>query len=153
MPKTQSKGKLEKINTDDMEINLEDLKPKESKPQAVLLKTKTKEVTPERIRTALDEMRTKDSAIVGYIIRNTKSASVDLNDPAKIIDFASLSSTAKEAGEELSQTFGLGETEHVLIDGKNTKLLAFTLGENDVCVFMERNVDHTKIYKTLSNIT
>lgn len=98
MPKTQPKGKLEKINTDDMEINLEDLKPKESKPQAVLLRTKTKEVTPERLRTVLDEMRTKDSAIVGYIIRNTKSASVDLNDPAKIIDFASLSSAAKETG-------------------------------------------------------
>jgi predicted regulator of Ras-like GTPase activity (Roadblock/LC7/MglB family) len=153
MRKTQSKSKLEKISTQDVEIDLEDLKSKESKSQAVSLKTKVREVTPERIRAVLDEMRTKDGTVVGYILRNTKSASVDLNDPAKIIDFASLSSAAKETGEELSQTFGLGETEHVLIDGKNTKLIAFTVGENDICVFMEKQADHDKILKTLSNIT
>jgi len=153
MPRAQPKSRFEKISTEDMEVNLENLKLKENKPQAVLLKTRVREATPERIRAALDEMRTKDPGIVGYILRNTKSATVDLNDPAKIIDFASLSSAAKETGEELSQTFGLGEMEHVLIDGKDTKLLAFRLSETDICVFMEKNLDHDKIYKTISSIT
>jgi predicted regulator of Ras-like GTPase activity (Roadblock/LC7/MglB family) len=152
MAKTQTKSKLEKINTETMEVNLEDLKVKENKPQATLIKNKIKEVAPpEKIRTALDEMKTRDG-IVGYILRNTKSASIDLNDPAKIIDYAVLSSSAKETGKELSQTFDLGKIEYVLIEGKNVKLLSLTVGENDISIFTEKNVDHNKIYKTLCNI-
>ena len=97
-------------------------------------------------------MKTNDG-IVGYILRNTRAASIDLNDPTKLIDYAILSSSAKEAGQELSQTFDLGEIENVLIDGKNVKLLFLTVGENDISVFMERSVDHTKLCKILSNIT
>lgn len=152
MPKTQTKSKLEKINTENMEINLEDLKAKENKLQATLMKSKIKEVASlEKIRTALDEMKTKDG-IVGYILRNTKSASIDLNDPTKIIDYAVLSSSARETGKELSQTFDLGEIKHVLVAGKNVKLLSLTIGENDISIFMEKNVDHNEIYKTLCNI-
>ena len=152
MPKTQTKSKLEKINTENMEINLEDLKAKENKLQATLMKSKIKEVASlEKIRTALDEMKTKDG-IVGYILRNTKSASIDLNDPTKIIDYAVLSSSARETGKELSQTFDLGEIKHVLVAGKNVKLLSLTIGENDISIFMEKTVDHNEIYKTLCNI-
>lgn len=152
MPKTQPKGKLERITPEDMSINLEDLKPKEGKPQVTFVRSKSREITPERVRAILDEMKTNDG-IVGYILRNTRAASIDLNDPTKLIDYAILSSSAKEAGHELSQTFDLGEIENVLIDGKNVKLLFLTVGENDISVFMERSVDHAKICKTLSSIT
>jgi predicted regulator of Ras-like GTPase activity (Roadblock/LC7/MglB family) len=151
MPKPQPKSKLEKLTPEEIEINLGDLKTKENKPQATFVRSKTREVPPEKFRTALDEMRVKDG-VVGYILRNTKSATVDLNDPAKIIDYAILSSSAKETGRELSQTFDLGEIEHVLVEGKNVKLLSLTIGENDISVFMDKNVDHTKICKTLCNI-
>ena len=152
MPKTQIKSKFEKADTEDMEINLEDLKAKENRPQIILMKNKIREVTPpEKIRKALDEMRTKDG-IIGYILRNARSGAVDLNDPAKIIDYAILSSSAKDTGKELSQTFDLGEIEHVLIEGKNVKLLSLTIGENDISVFMEKNVDHNKIYRTLCSV-
>ncbi|HVP40811.1 MAG TPA: hypothetical protein VMS95_02525 [Candidatus Krumholzibacteriaceae bacterium] len=152
MPKAQPKGKLEKMTREDMSINLEDLKPKESKPQVTFVRSKPREITPERVRAILDEMKTNDG-IVGYILRNTRAASIDLNDPTKLIDYAILSSSAKEAGQELSQTFDLGEIENVLIDGKSVKLLFLTVGENDISVFMEKSVDHTKLCKTLSSIT
>lgn len=152
MPKTQPKSRLEKTDTDHMEINLQDLKSKENKPAVTFMRIKVKETTPtEKIRTFLDEMKTKDG-VVGYILRNTKSATIDLNDPTKLIDYAILSSSAKETGEELSQAFGLGEIEHVVVQGKNVKLLSLTVGENDISVFVEKAVDHDKIYKTLKTI-
>jgi predicted regulator of Ras-like GTPase activity (Roadblock/LC7/MglB family) len=152
MPRAQQKGKLEKINPEDMSISLEDSKPEESKSRVTPVKSKTKEITPERVRAILDEIKANDG-IDGYILRNTRAASIDLNDPTKLIDYAVLSSSAKEAGEELSQTFDLGEIENVLIDGKSGKLLFLTVSEIDISVFMEKSVDHAKICETLSNIT
>jgi predicted regulator of Ras-like GTPase activity (Roadblock/LC7/MglB family) len=152
MPRAQQKGKLEKINPEDMSISLEDLKPEESKSRVTLAKSKTKEITPERVRAILDEIKANDG-VDGYILRNTRAASIDLNDPTKLIDYAVLSSSAKETSQELSQTFDLGEIENVFIDGKNVKLLFLTVGENDISVFMEKSVDHAKICETLSSIT
>ena len=151
MPKSQPKSKLEKITPEEISINLEDLRPKESKPQVTFVRTRPREITPERVRAVLDEMKT-DDGIVGYILRNTRAASVDLNNPTKLIEYAVLSSSAKDAVQEMSQTFDLGEIENVLIGGKNVTMLFKRVGENDVSVFMERSVDHAKICRTLSNI-
>jgi len=146
MPKTQQKGKLEEITPEDLSTNVEDLKPRESKPQTTLIKSKPKEIPPEKVRAIPDEMR-KRERINGYILRNTRVASIDLNDPARLVDYAILSSSAKEAGQELSQTFDLGEIESMLLEGKNTKLLSLAIGENDISVLMEKTVDHNKIYQ------
>jgi predicted regulator of Ras-like GTPase activity (Roadblock/LC7/MglB family) len=152
MTKTRTKGKLERISTEDVEVNIGDLRTKRNEPKATTMHSEIKErITTERIRTILDEMKTEDG-VVGYILRNTKSATIDLNDPARIIDYAILSSSAKETGEELSQTFNLGEIENVLVEGKNVKLLSLTIDENDISILMEKNVDHNKVYRTLSNI-
>jgi predicted regulator of Ras-like GTPase activity (Roadblock/LC7/MglB family) len=152
MPKAQQKGKLEKIDPEDMSISLEDSKAEESKSRVTLVKSKTKEITPERVRIILDEMKANEG-IDGYILRNTRAASIDLNDPTKLIDYAILSSSAKEAGQELSQTFDLGEIENVFINGKSVKLLSLTIGENDISVFMKKSMDHSKIFETLNSIT
>jgi predicted regulator of Ras-like GTPase activity (Roadblock/LC7/MglB family) len=144
----RSKSKLEKVTPEEVEIDLEDVKEPQSQ---ITMKSKTKEVTSNSIRTVLDEMKAKEN-IVGYILRNTKSASIDLNDPTKIIDYAVLSSSAMDMGDELSQTFDLGEIRHMLVEGKDVKLLSVTIGESNVSVFMEKNVDHNQIYKTLSHI-
>ena len=152
MPKTQPKSRLERIDTESIEMNVRDLKTKENKPAVTFMRSKVRETTPtEKIRTFLDDMKTEDG-VVGYILRNTKSATIDLNDPTKLIDYAILSSSAKETGKELSQTFGIGEIEHVVVEGKNVKLLSLTIGENDISVFVEKTVDHDKIYKTLITI-
>jgi predicted regulator of Ras-like GTPase activity (Roadblock/LC7/MglB family) len=151
MPKAQQKGKLEEITPEDLPTSLEYLKPREGRPQVTLVKNKPKEVTPEKMRTILDEMKKKD-CIDGYILRNSRAASIDLNDPTKLIDYAILSSSAKEAGQELSQTFDLGEIENVLLEGKNTKLLSLAVGGNEISVLMKKTMDHDKIYQTLTSI-
>ncbi|HML03025.1 MAG TPA: hypothetical protein VK487_06590 [Candidatus Bathyarchaeia archaeon] len=152
MPKTQPKGKLEKIDTEDIKLGVQDLRAKENRTQVMFVRSKTKEeAPPERIRAVLNEMKTKDG-VVGYILRNTKSATIDLNDPARMIDYAILSSSAKEAGEEFSQAFDLGEIENVLLEGKNIKLLSLEVDENDISVLMDKSVDHKKILETLNNI-
>lgn len=138
MPKTQAKSKLDKITTDNITINIEDLKPKET--------------ASDKIRTVLDEMKTNDS-IVGYILQNSKSACIDLNEPAKIIEYALLSSSTKEAAQEMSQMFNLGEIRDVLIEGQKVKLLSLTISENEINVFVKKETDHENISKTLSNIT
>jgi predicted regulator of Ras-like GTPase activity (Roadblock/LC7/MglB family) len=153
MPKPQPKGKLEKASPEDIKISLQDLRARENKTQVMFMRSKIKEeAAPERIRAVLDEMKTKDG-VVGYILRNVKSAMIDLNDPARLIDYAILSSSAKETGKEFSQTFDLGEIENIIVEGKNVKLLSLTVGENDISVLMERTVDHKKLYETLSNIS
>ena len=152
MPKTQPKGKLEKIDTEDVKLSVQDLRAKENRTQVMFVRSKTKEeAPPERIRAVLNEMKTKDG-VVGYILRNTKSATIDLNDPARMIDYATLSSSAKETGQEFLQAFDLGEIENVLIEGKNIKLLSLQVDENDISVLMDKSVDHKKILETLNNI-
>ena len=105
-------------------------------------------ISGERIKQNIDKVKTKDG-IIGYILRNSTSANIDLKDPAKIIDYAVLSSSALEASEELSETFKLGEIKHVLVEGNKVKLLSFTAEDNKVSIFMEKDVDHTRIHKDL----
>jgi predicted regulator of Ras-like GTPase activity (Roadblock/LC7/MglB family) len=102
----------------------------------------------EKIKQNIDKVKVKEG-VIGYILRNSTSASIDLKDPTKIIDYAVLSSSALEASEELSNTFELGNVKHVVVEGNTVKLLSFTVGENKVSVFMEKDVNHNRIYKDL----
>ncbi|MGQ9565098.1 MAG: roadblock/LC7 domain-containing protein [Candidatus Bathyarchaeales archaeon] len=148
MPKTKSK--LEKISQENIEIGLDEIKPKETHPQTQLTKKSVKETPAPTINTVLSELKSKEG-IIGYILRNTRSASIDLNDPTKIIDYAVLSSSAIDTGDELAQMFDLGEIKRVIIEGKTAKLLSVTVDENNISVFMDKNVDHNQIYKILTH--
>ena len=101
------------------------------------------------LRASLEEVKTYDG-VIGYILRNSTSAAIDLKDPMKIIDYAIISSSALNAGEELSRFFDLGEVKDMLVEGKNIKMLSITVGENKVSVFMEKNVNHESICKELT---
>jgi len=100
------------------------------------------------LRTNLEEIKTWDG-VIGYILRNTTSAAIDLNDPTKIIDYAILSSSALEASEELSKLFNLGKIKNIIVEGKETKVLSLTVGENRISIFLEKQADHEKILKKL----
>lgn len=104
----------------------------------------------ELIKQNMNRVNEKDG-IIGYILRNTTSASIDLKDPERIIDFAVLSSSTLEASDEFSSSFGLGDVKHVLVKGDTAKLLSFVIEENRVSVFMENSVDHNAIYKELQS--
>jgi len=101
------------------------------------------------LRRNLEEIKTYDG-VIGYILRNSTTAAIDLKDPAKIVDYAILSSSAFDASKELSELFELGNTKNMLVEGKDAKALSVVIGENEISVFMEKNADHRKVLKRLN---
>jgi predicted regulator of Ras-like GTPase activity (Roadblock/LC7/MglB family) len=99
-------------------------------------------------RANLEEIKTWNG-VIGYILRKTTSAAIDLKDPTKIIDYAILSSSALEAAEELSKVFDLGKATHIVVEGREIKVLSLTLGENKINVFLEKDADCEKVLKKL----
>jgi predicted regulator of Ras-like GTPase activity (Roadblock/LC7/MglB family) len=105
----------------------------------------------DKLHTNLEEVKTFDG-VVGYILRNTTSASIDLKDPAKIVDYATLSSTAFEATEELSEIFEMGDFQGMIVNGKNLRMLSLIVDENKISVFMQSNADAEKIMRKIQMV-
>lgn len=92
----------------------------------------------------------KNKDVMGYIIRNKTSATIDLKKPEKLAEYAIFSSQALESSQEISDQFGLGDVKNVLIEGKETKTLCMNIEGNKINIFLERNADHTDILKQFS---
>ncbi|MGD8564896.1 MAG: hypothetical protein PVF96_00920 [Candidatus Bathyarchaeota archaeon] len=110
--------------------------------------TANNEESVEKLRENLEEIKTYEG-VIGYIMRNSTSAAIDLKDPTKIIDYAILSSSAIEVGEEIPEDFKLGTMESIIVEGKDAKILSLKIDENKTSVFMEKKIDHQKILKKL----
>lgn len=108
----------------------------------------TVETSTNDLRARLDEIKAYDG-VIGYILRNSTSAAIDLKDPTKIIDYAILSSSALDASQEMSELFNLGDVKDIIVEGKDVKVLSLTVDENKISVFMEKNTDCSKILKKL----
>ena len=106
-------------------------------------RTETKE-----FQEKLQEIKDQEG-IIGYILRGSKSASIDLKDPKKIIEYAMLSSTTFDVGTNISEELQIGEPEKILIESENSKLLSMNIDDHRLTVFMEKNVNHDKIYREL----
>lgn len=105
----------------------------------------------EDIRSVLEEIK-KSDGVVGYILRNTTSATIDLSDPSKVIDYAILSSLTFEASETISGLFDLGKVKNVIVEGKDKKTIQLNIDENGISIFMEKNVDDKKILEKLLSV-
>jgi len=103
------------------------------------------------LRANLEEIRNYDG-IVGYILKNTNSASIDLKDPAKIIDYAILSSTTFDSTEELSKLFNLEGIKDIIINGKNLKMISLTIEKNRISVFLENSSDSDRVLKRIQMV-
>ena len=102
------------------------------------------EKTKEDLRKALNEIKEKPD-VVGYILRNSTSAAIDLKDPSKLIDYAILSSSALETGGELAEIFELGKIKNVVIEGGTVNVLSTSIDENKVSIFLEKTANYEKI--------
>ena len=102
----------------------------------------------ENLHANLKNIKTMEG-IIGYILRDPKSASVDIKDPSKIIDYAILSSTMLDSGQNMTNAFELGRVDHIVLEGENVKVLSLTIGDHRISVFMNKNVDHNAVYKDL----
>jgi predicted regulator of Ras-like GTPase activity (Roadblock/LC7/MglB family) len=92
----------------------------------------------------LQEVR-KSEGVTGYVLKSDTEATVDIEDPAKLVEYALLSSQAFDSSEELKTQLNLGEIESILVEGKNTKILCLTIGNNTLSVFMEKNANNIEI--------
>ncbi len=102
----------------------------------------------EPLHIKLQNIKAKEG-IIGYIIRDPKSASVDIKDPTKIIDYALLASTLHDSGENMISAFELGKVNNIVVEGKDVKVLTLTIDNNRISIFMNKNVNHNTIYKDL----
>jgi hypothetical protein len=117
--------------------------------EAALSLVETEDPDYNNLLSAAQEIR-KRADIFGYILRGDTKATVDLGDPAKIVEYAMLSSQAFECSEALAQTFQLGATENVLIEGKDLKVLCIDHGQNKISIFMQKETDHAELLKTFT---
>ena len=102
----------------------------------------------EELQEKLQEIKDLEG-IIGYILRGTKSASIDLKDPAKIIDYAVLSSTVFDTSINMAEALQMGEPKKIIIESEETKLLSMNVKNHRLSVFMEKSVNHNKLYKKL----
>jgi len=102
----------------------------------------------EKMQKKLQEIKDQEG-IIGYILRGSKSASIDIKDPIKIIDYAVLSSTVFDVGNDITEAFQLGELDTIVVESEETKLVSMDINNHRISLFMEKNVDHDKLYKNL----
>jgi predicted regulator of Ras-like GTPase activity (Roadblock/LC7/MglB family) len=87
--------------------------------------------------------------IIGYILRNKRTASVDLKDPTKVIDYAMLSSTVLAIGDNMTEILQIGEVDTIVVESETTKLLSMKTNNYNLSLFMEKEIDHDKLSKKL----
>ena len=97
----------------------------------------------------LAEIR-KDKSVIGYIIRNATSATIDLKEPEKIVEYAIFSSQVMDSSQEISNLFKTGDVENVLIEGKENKVLCMKIDGNKISIFMEKDADQADILNKIS---
>ena len=115
----------------------------------------TKKAENDNDENEIEEMQEKlrkikdQQGIIGYIFRGSKSASIDLNDPRRIMDYANLSSTTFDESRHMTEILELGEVESITLENEKTKLLSMNVYNHCLSIFMEKSVDHNKIHKNL----
>jgi predicted regulator of Ras-like GTPase activity (Roadblock/LC7/MglB family) len=92
----------------------------------------------------------KKSGVMGYIIRNATSATIDLKEPEKLVEYAIFSSQLLDSSQEISDQFELGAITSVLIEGKQNKALCMNIEGNKISIFMEKDADDADILKQIS---
>jgi predicted regulator of Ras-like GTPase activity (Roadblock/LC7/MglB family) len=106
----------------------------------------------ETFKTLADKLAKirKKPGVIGYIIRNTTTANIDLNEPEKIVDYAIFSSQALDSSQEISKQYELDAVTSVLIEGKQAKALCMNIEGNKISIFMEKDADHASILERIS---
>ena len=92
----------------------------------------------------------KLKGVLGYIIRNTSSATIDLKEPEKLVEYAIFTSQVMDSSMELAELFALGDLNTILVEGEELKVLIMMIKENKINLFMQKSVDHIELAKKVS---
>ena len=100
------------------------------------------------LATSLMEIR-KLKGVQGYILRGNSSAVIDLAEQDKVIDYAILSTQIEDACRSIAKNFSLAETESVLVEGRDVKVLCMNVSGNRMSIFMDKSAMHSGIIKRI----
>lgn len=103
------------------------------------------DIMQQKLQTVIDQ-----EGILGYIMRDSKSATIDLKDPTKLIDYAILSSTAREISHSMIKSLQMGELDTIIVESETTKVLSMNINNYYISLFMKKDIDHNKLSKKLS---
>ncbi len=101
---------------------------------------------PVDLSTTLEAIKAKEG-VVGYILREQTSASVNIGDPSKIMDYALVSASLSESVESFSEAFQIGKICNIVAVANKLKILQLGIGEQRISIFMDENVNHESICK------
>ena len=102
------------------------------------------------LQTKLQDIKKQDG-IIGYILRGPETAAIDIKDPTKIIEYASLSSAAFEVSKDICKNVEIGEVNNMVVESEDTKIMCLAVNDQKVSIFMEKSVNHDKLCKELSS--
>ena len=97
---------------------------------------------------SLTEIR-KLKGVSGFILRGSTSAIVDLAEPDKMVQYALWSHQLFERSLEIAKQSNIATVESVLLEAEKMKVLYMSIGENQVCVLMDKNANHSWIIKKI----
>ena len=92
----------------------------------------------------------KIKGVIGYIIRNATSATIDLKEPEKLVEYAIFSSQILDSTREISDLFEIGDVESILVEGKENNSLCMNIDGNKISIFLEKEADHSNILKKVT---
>jgi predicted regulator of Ras-like GTPase activity (Roadblock/LC7/MglB family) len=94
------------------------------------------------------EQVAKMAGVQGYIRRNDVTATVNLREQGRVQEYALLSADAFVSSEQLIGVFKLGGFSDFVVECEAFKVLCLCVGDEAVCVFMDKCVDAVAV-KTL----
>lgn len=100
------------------------------------------------LATSLAEIR-KLKGVTGYILRSDSSAIFDLNQQDMAVEYALLSTEINEYGATAAKQLGLGNSECILVEGKDVKMLTMNVSGNKISILMEKTATHAWIIKRI----
>ena len=103
----------------------------------------------KELSSKLKEIR-NDKGVTGYIIRNENSATIDLKEPEKLVQYAIFSSQVLDSSQEISDLLKTGDVESILVEGKENNAICMNIDGNKISIFMEKDPDDTDIQKQIS---
>ena len=93
----------------------------------------------------------KQEGIIGYILRGPETAAIDIKDPTKIIEYASLSSAAFEVSNDITKSMETGKVNNLVVEGENAKVMCMTINNHRVSIFMEKTFNQNKLCDDLNS--
>jgi predicted regulator of Ras-like GTPase activity (Roadblock/LC7/MglB family) len=103
----------------------------------------------KELSSKLKEIR-NDKGVTGYIIRNENSATIDLKEPEKLVQYAIFSSQVLDSSQEISDLLKTGDVESILVEGKENNALCMNIDGNKISIFMEKDADHADVLNKIS---